>query len=34
MPELCRRHLLLPIVERLHGPERIAQLRRCLEPLA
>ena len=32
--ELGRRHLLLAIVQRLHRPHRVAQLRRLLEPLA
>ena len=32
--ELGRRHLLLAVVQRLHGAHRVAQLRRLLEPLA
>ena len=34
MPERGRRHLLLAIVQRLHGPHRVAQLRGFLEALA
>ena len=33
-PARARRHLLLPIAQRLHGAHRVAQLRRLLEPLA
>ena len=32
--ELRRRHLLLPIAQRLHRAQRVAQLRRLLEALA
>ena len=34
VPELGGGHLLLAIVQRLDGPQRVAQLRRLLEPLA
>ena len=34
MAELGRRHLLLAVVQRLHRAQRVAQLRRLLEPLA